>query len=101
MKVDRIANIEEFVFQNKPKVSSMIITWDLYWTMVEDGDISLDEMDKINRELTLSAIKAIEAGDKRIWYRAADRYASFGAGDTEGRWQFEWMWRQAYGDEDW
>jgi len=100
MLVDRLANIEEFVFHNRPKVSSMVITWDLFWSMVESGEVSLDEMDKVNLELTLSAIKAIEAGDKQIWYRAADRYASFGASDTEPRWQFEWMWRQAHGDED-
>lgn len=97
---DELRDDYEFVFTIRPKISSLIITWDLYWTMVEDGLVSEDDMAAANFELTSAAIKSIEKGTKVPWYKVSEKYALWGAWDTEPRAQFEWLWRKVYGEEN-
>ena len=71
------------------------IKWDLYWTMADNGEVSLSFLSEVNLALTMAAIRAIETNDARVWYKTARQYAAWGADDSEPHWQFEAMWREA------
>lgn len=101
MSEPRYADIEEYVFKYNPKVSSLIITWDLYWSMAEDDNFLREaEFNNVNDQLTAAAIQALESGDRSIWYAASEKFGKYGAADTEPRWQFEYLWRRTYGEDE-
>jgi hypothetical protein len=91
---------EEFVYTIRPKVSSLIIKWDLYWVLEEDAEEYTQKLWEANGKLTTAAISALESANKQIWYDTADKFSNLGAYDTEPRAQFEYLWRQVYGEDE-
>jgi hypothetical protein len=81
------------------KVHNLDIRWDLYWAAgAEDSDMQ-KELEFVNKHLTSAAIKAIENQEPTDWYKVSEYYAGFGAADTEPRWQFADLWKEAYGED--
>ncbi len=69
-----------------------VMKWDLYWSMVDSGEMSQASMEMVNNDLTAAAITALEKNDWKIWEDMSDKYAHLGASDTEPRSQFRQLW---------
>lgn len=81
------------------KVHNLIIHWDLYWIMGGDDPAMQRKLLKANDYLTRAAIRAIEEQEPTLWYQSSEYWADFGAADTEPRWQFAQLWKEAYGED--
>lgn len=82
----------EFEYTTKIKVDSLSIKWDLFW-----GQYPYNEVMRANKALTTAAKKAIEKKKWNIFYAAQNKYAEYGAADSEPTWQFESLWNRVYG----
>jgi hypothetical protein len=88
----------KFEYDSVVSVKSLEITWDLCWVLVDDGEVSKSRMNLINKFLTAAAIEALNKKDTSIWNEAAEKWADYGAADSEPYWQFEKLWNEAYGE---
>lgn len=88
----------KFEYDTTVRVKSISIEWDLYWIEVDNGNVSKSRMSLINKFLTTAAVDALEAHDPNIWYKESEKWADYGAADSEPRWQFEKLWNEAYGE---
>lgn len=88
----------KFEFERSVKVTKLDIKWDILWVLEEDGT-PLQELEDVNYTLTAVAIRALEAHKYELWFAVADKFADYGASDSEPIYQFSNLWYEAYGED--
>ena len=87
-----------FEYKTAVTVTELEMKWDLYWYMVEEGEVSKNRLEMVNGFITTAARRALENKDMTIFETECEKWWQYGATDSEPRWQFERLWNEAYGE---
>jgi len=88
----------KFEYKTTAIVTSLDIKWDLYWYMVDEGEVSKHRLSIVNQFLTNAARLALENRDVSIFAKECEKWWQYGATDSEPQWQFERLWNEVYGE---